>query len=146
MMLELAVGDAYGAGFEFVDAEIVKAHNNLRGYRKHQKYDIGNGRYTDDTQMSIAIAEYFLEGKEWQPEKIADKFVEVFKRDVRQGYSRRMFEALSASSSGRELLSRLRRDSEQSGAAMRAAPVGHLPSVDEVIMISETQAKATHNS
>ncbi len=43
MMLELAVGDAYGAGFEYIDEAAVRKFNDLSSYRKHEKYDIGNG-------------------------------------------------------------------------------------------------------
>ncbi len=35
MMLELAVGDSYGAGFEYVDKSVVEKFNDLSGYRKH---------------------------------------------------------------------------------------------------------------
>ena len=38
MLLETAVGDAYGAGFEYVPDEIVRNHNDLSGYMQHQKY------------------------------------------------------------------------------------------------------------
>ncbi|NJL68729.1 MAG: ADP-ribosylglycohydrolase family protein, partial [Microcoleus sp. SM1_3_4] len=30
MLLELAIGDAYGAGFEFVDRPTIELHNNLK--------------------------------------------------------------------------------------------------------------------
>ena len=30
--MELAIGDAYGAGFEYADVPFVRAHNDLGGY------------------------------------------------------------------------------------------------------------------
>jgi len=36
------------------------------------------GRYTDDTQMSIAIAEAIVDGVAWAPAALTDEFVEVF--------------------------------------------------------------------
>ncbi len=60
MLLELAVGDAYGAGFEYADADTVAAKNDLSHYVRHPRHRISPGRYTDDTQMSLAIAEAIL--------------------------------------------------------------------------------------
>lgn len=56
MLVELAIGDAYGAGFEYAPAAILK-HNDLSRYIQHPKHNIRPGQYTDDTQMSLAIAE-----------------------------------------------------------------------------------------
>jgi ADP-ribosylglycohydrolase len=48
--------------------------------------------------------------------------------------------------SGREFLARIRPDSDKSGAAMRVAPVGLLPSVDEVRHHATVQARVTHDT
>ena len=61
MLVELAIGDAYGAGFEYASPQIVYSNNNLRAYIPHPKHPIIPGHYTDDTQMSIAIAEAIIE-------------------------------------------------------------------------------------
>jgi len=37
--------------------------------------------------MSIAIAEALVSGDPWTPENLADRFVAVFKRNPRNGYS-----------------------------------------------------------
>ena len=57
MFLEMAIGDAYGAGFEYAPADFVKQNNTLTAYVKHPKHSLAPGSYTDDTQMSIANAE-----------------------------------------------------------------------------------------
>jgi len=62
MLLELAIGDAYGAGFEYVDTKMILPQNNLSGYVKHPRHHIQPGSYTDDTQMSLAIAEALAAG------------------------------------------------------------------------------------
>ncbi|MEG4964082.1 MULTISPECIES: ADP-ribosylglycohydrolase family protein [unclassified Microcoleus] len=46
MLIELAIGDAYGAGFEFVDRQTIELCNNLNGYIKHPRHDIQPGCYT----------------------------------------------------------------------------------------------------
>ena len=53
MLLELAIGDAYGAGFEYVDREMIRQHNNLSCYVKHPRHNIQPGSYTDDTHRNI---------------------------------------------------------------------------------------------
>jgi ADP-ribosylglycohydrolase len=73
MLIELAIGDAYGAGFEFVDQQTIELYNNLNGYIKHPRHDIGPGCYTDDTQMSLAVAEAIVSREPWTPELLATK-------------------------------------------------------------------------
>ena len=80
MLLELAVGDAYGAGFEYADRAIIQGHNDLSRYIKHQRHDIVPGCYTDDTQMSLAIAEAIVSGEPWTPLNLVNRFVAAFKR------------------------------------------------------------------
>ncbi len=63
MLLELAIGDAYGAGFEYADEMI--SENTLTHYVQHPRHQIRPGCYTDDTQMSLAIAETLVSGEPW---------------------------------------------------------------------------------
>ncbi len=146
MLLELAIGDAYGAGFEYADAAFVRRCNDLSDYVKHPRHDLRPGCYTDDTQMSLAIAESLVESIPWTPENLAGKFVEVFRRDPRRGYAGGFYRFLQQVSDGAEFLECIRPDSDKSGAAMRAAPLGVLASVDDVLQRCEVQARITHNT
>src|ERR1700722_10974607 len=87
MLLELAIGDAYGAGFEYAADRIVREKNDLSGYIQHPRHGIKPGCYTDDTQMSIAVAEAIVSDEPWTPQGLADRFVTSFKRDPREGYA-----------------------------------------------------------
>jgi len=87
MLLELAIGDAHGAGFEYADEQIV-LYNTLAGYVQHSRHNIAPGQYTDDTQMSIAVAEAIISGEPWTSKLLADAFVLAFRRDPRDGYAR----------------------------------------------------------
>ena len=49
MLVEGAVADAYGAGFENLPLEMVTPFNDLSGYRGNSKYKSRSGRYTDDS-------------------------------------------------------------------------------------------------
>ncbi|MDZ8086327.1 MAG: ADP-ribosylglycohydrolase family protein [Nostoc sp. DedQUE12b] len=92
MLLELAIADAYGAGFEYADETI--ANNDLSRYVEHPRFRLNPGSYTDDTQMSIAIAEVIVAQAPWTPEVLADSFVRAFKHDQREGYARNFYHFL----------------------------------------------------
>ncbi len=146
MLIELAIGDAYGAGFEYAPDRFVREHNDLSHYIQHPRHGIVPGCYTDDTQMSIAIAEAIVEGDPWTPESLAQRFVTAFKRDPREGYASRFYDFLTQVRDGAEFLATIRPDSDKSGAAMRACPIGVYSSVAEVIDRCTLQAALTHNT
>jgi ADP-ribosyl-[dinitrogen reductase] hydrolase len=146
MLLEIAIGDAYGAGFEFTDAAHVAAHNHLLGYVRNPAYPaLLPGRYTDDTQMSLAVSEWLLDGRA-TAEDLADRFVLAYRRDPRPGYSRGLQAVLDDPGcvDGRALRSRLHGGSEKVGAAMRAVPLGLLPDRAGVVRACRLQAEVTH--
>lgn len=142
----MAVGDAMGAGFEFRPREFVDKHNTLEKYYPHQlsKGDHKPGMYTDDTQMSLALAEFMLSGQPLTTLNLADAFVEAFKRDPRTGYSGGFYDLLMEVKNGTELLRRLHPHSAKCGGAMRAPVLGLLDSQDLVINRAAWQASLTH--
>jgi ADP-ribosylglycohydrolase len=146
MLLELAIGDAYGAGFEYAPDRLVDQHNQVAYYIQHPRHQMPPGSYTDDTQMSLAIAEALISGEPWTPANLANRFVDVYARDPRPGYSTRFYELLQRVHSGTELLAAIEPESDRSGAAMRAAPLGVLATVDEVMERCRVQAAITHNT
>lgn len=147
MLVELAIGDAYGAGFEYTDAKVVRRENTLAGYFQHPRHlSIAPGCYTDDTQMTLAVAEALLSGQPWTPQLLADHFVRAFKRDPREGYAGRFYDFLCEIRDGEEFLAKIIPHSDKSGAAMRAAPLGVLPELREVVERTTLQARLTHDT
>lgn len=146
MLLELAIGDAYGAGFEYASPELVERYNDLSGYVQHPRHQLKPGCYTDDTQMSIAIAETIVAQEPWTPEVLATRFFDTFKRDQREGYASRFYQFLLRVQDGREFLDGITWTSDKSGAAMRAAPMGVFPTVEKVLEAATIQAAITHNT
>lgn len=146
MILEAAIGDAYGAGFEFQELDYIIKNNDLTQYHKHGMYTEIYKRYTDDTQMAIAIAELLLEDDNWNEVKVADKFVEVFHRDKRRGYSDRVYNALDASKNGTDFLKIIDNRSSGNGSAMRAYSIGLLKDIPQILDFCEIQAKTSHNT
>jgi ADP-ribosyl-[dinitrogen reductase] hydrolase len=157
MMLEIGVGDAYGGGFEATDKKWVDGNNDLqyvnhpRKLRKNpESYNpslVQPGHYTDDTQMAIAVAEAMLDDEEpWTRESLADRFLSVFQRDERRGYTTYFLNVLLNSRDGIEMLSKIGGTSTKSGAAMRSGPLGLLPNFREIVDKAHKQAAVTHNS
>lgn len=147
MLLETAVGDAYGFGFEYANENLPL--NTLEGYVRHPVLKLEPGQYTDDTQMSLAVAEWLLSQPNlphFSTYEMAKKFYEVFNRDRRVGYSRQFQALLEEVKDGDELFLRIRADSDKSGGAMRAGPVGVLSTPGEVMFFASLQASVTHDT
>lgn len=148
MLLEIAIGDAYGMGFEFAKKDALKERkNDGETYAPHPFHDIKPGHYTDDTQMSLAVAEVLLaQGPLARREHFAEAFVKAYHRDPRLGYSSGFQALLNETKTGAELCQKLRPQSIGSGSAMRACPIGFLEKQDDVLRVAETQARITHDT
>lgn len=148
MLLELAIGDAYGAGFEYCYDNLTS--NNLEEYVQNSKHrDLKPGKYTDDAQMSIAIAESILNSETnelFVPETWVKYFLNIFHRDWRQGYSRNFQKFLEITKSSEDFLNNIRPDSSKSGAAMRSCPIGYIRDIEQLLKIAKIQATTTHNT
>ena len=145
MLQEIAIADAYGAGFEFAAPEIIATHNNLHDYVPHQLYGM-LGNYTDDTQMSLALSELLISNSDWTAVNIANQFVRCFKRDPRQGYSKGFYSLLTQVEDGQQLLDSIRAISTRNGAAMRSVPLGVLADKQQLLAYAKQQAIITHNT
>jgi ADP-ribosylglycohydrolase len=146
MLLQLAIGDAYGAGFEYANQRRPRDPQQAR-YLQHPRHrGTRPGMYTDDTQMSLAIAELLVAGVRWTPRNIAGKFVEAFHRDPREGYASRFYAFLQQTRTAEEFLANIRPSSDKSGAAMRAGPLGVLDTLGTVLDYARIQATLTHNT
>jgi ADP-ribosylglycohydrolase len=149
MLVEIAIGDTYASAFEYASDIFIYANNNLSQYYMHHKRQRAKNLYTDDTQMSIAIAELILENEwdtKWEPLTIANKFVECFKRHPITGYSKNFYNFLNTIENGEEFLSKIKPTSDKNGAAMRSCPIGFYNEIDHVLQIAEIQARLTHNT
>ncbi len=146
MLLELAIGDAYGAGFEGVNSQLIRQFNTLERYVRHPRHSIRPGRSTDDTQMSLAITEAIVANDPWTPIALANRFVNAFKRDPREGYAQRFHTFLSRIPDAEAFLRFIEPSSDKSGAAMRAGPIGVFPTIADVIERATMQARLTHDT
>ena len=148
LITSIAYGDAYGAPFEFAPIEFINQYND-------GKHLIGNhrcvaGQYTDDTQMSLAVAECILANKPnttLHPIMFANWFYKVDTREgsTRGGYSSRVRIALSNSNSGTEFFNSITNlNSNSNGSVMRVLPCAILPTMEEVQNAAISQGIITH--
>jgi len=146
MLLEIAIGDAYGAGFEFVPDETIKKEHNLTKYYASRIDDLKVGQYTDDTQMTLAISELMISKKVWTKELITKHFLEVFNRDRRCGYAKGFYKFLTDVSDEYEFLEKINPESIRNGAAMRSVPLSLIKDITELKNKAKLQASITHDT
>lgn len=145
MLFEIAVGDAYGAGFEFSSREKIELNNTVAAYVPHE-LGIEAGHFTDDTQMSVAVAEVLLSSNAVSSDDFADAFVRCYKRDPRKGYAKGLQGLLDECDDGPALRQRIRPDSRRNGAAMRSVPLGLIADRQRLAFVAREQAVVTHDS
>ena len=148
MLLGIGVGDAYGACYEFAFKDRKEYQTaSFEEYVKHSREDfmtVNPGSYTDDTQMSIAVAELLLSNKKFNRENLAESFVECYKRDPILGYAGGFQRFLNSVNSGKEFLEKIKPISERNGAAMRSVPIGLARTPKQVIDYAKVNASLTH--
>ena len=124
----LAVGDALGMPFE-MESPLSENLSNWTGeYRNSGRNAINHklkpGQFTDDTQMSIALAEALLEKNYYDMSVAAKKYLAWFTSGDCRGIGTTTRIAMMNIAQGRDLDSCGVEGAEGNGTAMRAAPLG----------------------
>ncbi len=142
MLLGVAIGDTFGREFENHNREWIATHLVMDAYPSKECY------YTDDTQMTIAVAELMVTGLPFCKESLAAFFMRAYHRDPRTGYSALTMSQLTAGPDSESFLlslsDEMRNKRQSDGAAMRALPIGLYPDVQDVIHSSYINAESTH--
>ena len=147
MIFEMALADAYGVGFEFVDHSADRP-NDLSVFHKHPAYQaLPAGCYTDDTQRAIANAEVILgSGDIFNPATYTAQYQAIYKADPREGYSRRYQKYLTANLGTEPAVFMMAiRRRPTNGALMGVAPLGFLPTPGAVKLATAVQVITTHH-
>ena len=143
MLLGLAVGDAFGAGYENV-----RRGSSRLTFRRPFHYPNGTGIYTDDTQMSLAVAELMTSFILFTEEALASHFVFAYRRDMRSGYSTHTKKMLGKSWCGMDLINAQsaeeKRNRRSDGSAMRGVPSGLFPDLYDVVEFATINSIITH--
>lgn len=146
MLLEIAIGDAYGAGFEFVDDEVIEKEHKLDKYYVSGIDDLKAGQYTDDTQMTLGLVEFMLSKEEWTKENITKYFLKAFKRDPRGGYAKDFYDFLNSVKDNKEFAEKINPESIRNGAAMRSVPLSIIKDKEVLKKCAKIQASITHDT
>lgn len=140
MLLTIAIADAYAAAFEFAESDFIEKNNCMTKYHNA-------GCYTDDTQMSAAIAELMIhEVGPWSKRLVAGYFLRVFKRDPRSTYSVGFCDFLTKTEIPTEFIENIDAYSVRNGSAMRSVPLGLIKDKDEMLEKAKLQASLTHDT
>jgi poly(ADP-ribose) glycohydrolase ARH3 len=142
-LLGTFVGDALGMPYEGVPPSAVPERLEMRDAR------LGRGTYTDDTQMTIALAESLLERGGADPDALGHAFLAAY--DPRRGYgggTRAVLRLIESGTRASEAAVQVfgGEGSLGNGAAMRVAPVA-VRFADEPERVAEQadrSARATH--
>lgn len=153
-LLRLAQGDAFAAATEYIkhprDDAVLEQALKMDCYVKHPTHHLAAGKYTDDTQMSIAVSEALLSGSPLTRHLFAQHFVSAFCRDPRDGYSRGfqyiLETAKNAHSPFHEFMKLVTPESTKNGACMRSVPLGTICDIHEMLDTAKIQASVTHNT
>ncbi len=113
------LGDAFGSGFEGMDPDRAMFHMSILAKKNVRKY-------TDDTDMTLALAESIIQCGKIDPEDIAKQF--SLHCDLSRGYAIGTIKAVQALRAGLKWgeVARIvfQNGSFGNGAAMRVSPVG----------------------
>jgi ADP-ribosyl-[dinitrogen reductase] hydrolase len=143
MMLGIAIGDALGKEYENKKRKEIRLDSVLDGYDK------GTGVYTDDTQMSIAVAETMLSDFPFEAEVLASNLVYAFRRDNRSGYSSDTKSMLKKSWCGKDFINSISEKKKagrmSDGSAMRAVPIGLFPDTEDVVRNATINSEISHS-
>ena len=142
----LAIGDALGMPVEGLKPETIKKNfGYIKTMRSPNKkccspyHNLKRGQYTDDTQLTVAIAKSIIECGEIDYEDIAEKHIEAF-RGERRGWGKattigcqRLYDGIPWYNSGVD-------DAAGNGPPMKIAPIGVLYGLDLISKLEMVNA------
>lgn len=125
VLLGTAIGDALGVPFEkfAFDRKELKEWDG-KTYLGSEHHKLLPGQYSDDTQMSLMVAESLIENKGFNPDDLSQRYVHWITSGIARGYGRTTLAALQKIESGTHWSESGVVGSYGNGTAMRAAPFG----------------------
>jgi len=149
VLLGTAVGDALGVPFE-------KKLCNFEGlvdwdgktYLGSEHYKLKPGQYSDDTQMSLMVAESLIKNQGFNPDDLAAQYTDWLVSGRARGYGRTTLMAVQNLQAGKHWSESGIAGSTGNGAAMRAAPFGvyFRNDINSLINICKIDSAITHAS
>lgn len=160
LFLGVAIGDAYGAGLEFQDRNWIRKHVDFTEFI-NKRTDINTDKielftidykdwdYTDDAEMTIALAKAMMSGKPFTEALLIEYFSEEYDLAFRKkGYKRNGHGAMRWYFSGEKTIGEIKSFQEGkkypgNAPPMRAIPLGFAPE-DQIDQWATINADCTH--
>ena len=149
VLVGTAIGDALGVPFESMlvnNKELINWDGKtFTGSVYHQLLP---GQYSDDTQMSIMVAESLINNKGFNPDDLAVRYVDWIVSGRARGYGRTTLMAVQNLSAGKHWSESGIAGSYGNGTAMRAAPFGiyFRNDLQSLVAICKIDSAITHAS
>jgi ADP-ribosylglycohydrolase len=152
-MLGLAIGDAVGAATEFLTYDEIRRRFPPDGVTKYHSFrGLRPGSYTDDTEMSIAVANGLLNTEDFGTASIMESMTKAFIEWMDTTSSLRApgntcMRAVGNLKSGVPYTESGVLDSKGCGTAMRSAPLGlaYPHAIDALTSMSKRVSLMTHD-
>jgi len=125
VLLGTAVGDALGVPFETMlvnNKDLIEWDGKTFLGSEHHK--LLPCQYSDDTQMSLMVAESLIENSGFNPDNLAERYVDWIVSGRARGYGRTTLMAVQNLVAGKHWSESGIAGSYGNGTAMRAAPFG----------------------
>ena len=124
-LLGTAIGDALGVPFEtkLVNFEPLQKWDG-QTFLGSEHHKLQPGQYSDDTQMSIEVAESLIDQKGFDPDNLADRYVQWMVSGRARGWGKTTKAAVENLLNGKHWSESGIANSYGNGTAMRAAPFG----------------------
>lgn len=158
-LLGVAVADALGCNLEMMSAKEIKAkygvHQEITGGRPSPKfYNWPQGAYTDDTQMTLMVADSLCKFPAWNPWDLRDRFIAWNKKEPpgRGTLTKRVLELAEKLDPEKDKLDKASRQAYKelnratNGSLMRCSPIALLYHRDpkKLKKVSDESARLTH--
>lgn len=149
VLLGTAVGDALGVPFEtkLANYELLVAWDG-QSYLGSEHHRLKPGQYSDDTQMSLMVAESLIENHAFNPDDLAERYVDWIVSGRARGYGKTTLLAVQNLVNGKHWSESGIAGSYGNGTAMRAAPFGiyFRNDLQSLISICKMDSSITHAS
>ncbi|WP_343636230.1 ADP-ribosylglycohydrolase family protein [Fluviicola sp.] len=160
LFLGVAIGDAYGAGLEFQDRNWIREHVDFTEF-VNKRMDIRSDKielftrdykawdYTDDAEMTIAVAKAMMSEQPFTEDLLVNFFSEEYNLTfLKRGYKRNGHGAMRWYFSGEKSIEEIKsfqKDKKYPGNAppMRAIPLAFAPE-DRIDLYAAINANCTH--
>jgi len=149
VLLGGAIGDALGMPFEkkLVNDPLLVNWDG-KTFLPCEYHDLKAGQWTDDSQMSLMVAESLIDNNGFNPDDLAARYVDWIVSGRARGYGKTTLMAIQNLESGKHWSESGIAGSEGNGTAMRSAPFGvyFRNDIKSLVQICKIDSAITHAS